>query len=492
MSETAPIPRVTRAASRARSVESDNASVAGPRAAASTRTGNRSSRRGVSPAVSEPGVPKVASKNNRAYGTQGLASPSDQLVADVAPVSALTSIADAVTGAETIQEHGGPGGLSIVNEEEEQGPPAGDEENQNLEFQEQRASFFSFQFWAPRSERTHAAGYILDGEGRRTTVRVPYAPVTDPRVLKWTLVLMMFSMFLLVPAFQALFYHVAPRYFPGFGATSIQNGSSPVMAYEYDNLLSRIGSVEYHLKHSSKPFIAKPKRQINWFLPGWGAVIDPHLSSPIATTECDTTWSFWPWKSSNSCVKMALSQPHISALTAWDDPGADRWCAPQSGGKLQLTVELARDVAPTELIVEYGAKDETPEGGMGAAPQEIELWIQVEDEDMRNTIGDVITRVHPRLLKESSPQHKTLSPEQALGTDWVPIGRWTYDIRQHQNIQSFKVPISLHEYGVHTAKVAFRVNSNWGNVMFTCINRLRLHGHDTSGFIEELEEGVRA
>ena len=488
--------RITRSASRARSVDSDGATVATARGAASTRTGGRGSRRGVSPPLEEPAVPKITSKNNRAYGTQGLASPSDQLVAEAAHVSALSSIANAVTDAEANQEHGGPGKLAIVNEEDEEDLAGENEENQTVEFQEQRLSFFSLQYWAPRGERTIAAGYILDGEGRRRTVRVPYAPVTDPRVLKWSLILVMFSMFLLVPAYQALFNHVVPRYFPGFGGTSVQNGSqqqpSLIMPYEYDNLLSRIGSVEYHLKQSSQPFIPKPKQQINWFLPGYGAVIDPHLSSPIATTECHTTWNFWPWKASDSCVKKALSQPHISALMAWDDPGADRWCAPRSGGKLQLAVEISRDVAPTELVVEYGAKDATPEGGMGAAPREIELWIQVEDDDMRTTIGDVIARTHPQLLKESSPQHKTLSAEQTLGSDWVPIGRWTYNIYEHQNIQSFKVPISLHEYGVHTAKVAFRVNSNWGNVMFTCVNRLRLHGHDMTGIIEELEEDSRS
>ena len=487
--------RITRAASRARSVESDAGTVAAARAA-STRTAGRGSRRGPTPPVEEPAVPKIASKNNRAYGTQGLASPSDQLVADAAHVSALDSIANAVTDAETTQEHGGPGGLSIVNEEEEEGPAGANEENQALEFQEQRLSFFSLLYWAPRGEQTTAVGYVLDGEGRRRTVQVPYAPITDPRALKWSLILVMFSMFLLVPAYQALFNHVGPRYFTGFGGTSVSNGShhhqSLIMPYKYDKLLSRVGNIEHHLKQSSQLFTPKPKQQVNWFLPGYGAVIDPHLSSPIATTtECDTTYNFWPWKLFNSCVQKPLSQPHMSALTAWDDPGADRWCAPRSGGKLQLAVELPRSIAPTEVVVEYGAKDATPEGGMGAAPREIELWIQIENDDMRATIGNVIYRMHPHLLRRSSPQYKMLSAAQALGKDWVPVGRWAYNIYEHDNIQSFKVPISLHEYGVHTSKVAFRVNSNWGNVMFTCINRLRLHGRDESGIIEELEEDFR-
>ena len=482
--------RITRSASRARSVESDAGTVTTARAA-SARTGGRGSRRGPTPPVEEPAVPKIASKNNRAYGTQGLASPSDQLVADAAPTSALDSIANAVTDAETTQELGGPGGLSIVNEEEE-GPAGPNEETQTLEFQEQRLSFFSLQYWAPRGEQTTTAGYVLDAEGRRHTVQVPYAPITDPRALKWSLILVMFSMFLLVPAYQALFNHVVPRYLSGFGGISVHNGSQhQVMPHEYGNLLSRIGNVEHHLKESSQSFTPKPKQQVNWFLPGFGAVIDPHLSSPIATTECDTSNSFWPWKYFNSCINKPLSQSHMSALTAWEDPGADRWCAPRSGGKLQLAVELSRNVAPTELIVEYGAMDATPEGGMGAAPKEIELWIQIEDDDMRATIGDVISRMHAHLLKESSPQDKTLSAAQALGSDWVPVGRWAYNIYEHNNIQSFKVPISLHEYGVHTAKVAFRVNSNWGNVMFTCINRLRLYGRDATGITEELEEDFR-
>ena len=481
--------RVTRAASRARSVESDAGTVATARAT-SARTGGRGSRRGPTPPMEEPAAPKVASRKNRAYGTQGLTSPSDQLVADAAP-TALNSIANAVTDAETIQPLGGPGGLSTVNEEVE-GPAGPIEENQPLEFHEQRLSFFSLQYWAPRGGQTTAAGYFLDAEGRRHTVRVPYAPIADPRALKWSLILVMFSMFLLVPAYQALLNHVVPRYLPGFGGVSVHNASQhQVTPYGYDNLPSGIVHLEHHLNQSSHSITPKPKQQVNWFLPGYGAVIDPHLSSPIATTECDTTNSFWLWNYFSPCVNKPLSQPHMSALTAWEDPGADRWCAPRSGGKLQLTIELSRNVAPTELIVEYGAMDATPAGGMGAAPKQIELWIQIEDDKMRAIIGDVISRMHSHLLKESSPQDKTLSPAQALGDDWVPIGRWAYNIYEHDNVQSFRVPISLHAYGIHTAKVAVRVNSNWGNVMFTCINRLRLHGRDVTGITEALDEDFR-
>lgn len=487
MSTTEETTRVTRAASRARSMESDAGTVATTRAgAASARTAGRGSRRGPTPPTEEPTAPTVIPKNNRAYGTQGLASPSDQLVADAAPTSALGSIANAVTDAETGQTLGGPGGLSTVNEEVE-GPAGQNEENQPLEFQDQRLSFFSLQYWAPRGEQTTIAGYVVDAEGRRHTVHVPYAPITDTRVLKWILVLVMFSMFLLVPAYQALLNHVVPRYLPGFGGVSVHNASQhQVTPFEYDNLLNRIGNDEHHLKQPSQSITPKPKQQVNWFLPGYGAVIDPHLSSPIATTKCDTTNSYWPWNYFNSCVNKPLSQPHMSALTAWEDPGADRWCAPESGGKLQLAVELSRNIVPLELIVEYAAMDATPTGGMGAAPKEIELWIQIEDYKMRANIWGVIARMHSHLLGESSPQDKTLSPAQELGLDWVPVGRWAYNIYSDDNIQSFRVPISLHAHGVHTAKVAVRVNSNWGDVMFTCINRFRLHGRDVTGIMEAL------
>ena len=176
------------------------------------------------------------------------------------------------------------------------------------------------------------------------------------------------------------------------------------------------------------------------------------------------------------------------ALQSWDDPVEDRWCAPKSGGKLQLAIEIARPILPTEFVVEYMAKQRSPNPWMTMAPKELELWIRIENEDVRRKVIHAIDTWHPELWDHSSPQGKELHDVRALGEEYVPVGRWIYNIYDKQNVQGFKLLTPLLEFGVQTDKFVIRVNSNWGNMEYTCINRFRMHGVDTSGIQDYLEE----
>ena len=440
----------------------------------------RGSNRAASPAAVDLAVPTLIPAANRAYGTEGLEDPSEQLVQQASNRAVASQLMGAVTDAQT----GRQDRLPVVNEEVE-----GD---QTITFQApETPSRFSFTYWAPRGSQTTLAGYVVDGDGQRRALHLPYRPVLDARLLMLILLFVLGIVSLLVPGFLALLTRGSTRLGLHSHHNSSHDEASPISSYDYASLLHRMGVVEHNMKHLPPSSVPQPRQQINWFFPGYGAVIDPHLSSPTASTECDVTWSFWPLSFFRSCVEKPFSQAHLSALMTWDDPGEDRWCAPRSGGKLQLTVEIERSVAPTELVVEYAAKDASPIGAMGAAPRDIELWIYVEDDLKRATIGNAITRMYPDFLQDSSPQKRKLAAAQALSAEWVPVGRWTYNIYDQQNVQSLQIPIPLLEYGGHTDRVAVRVNSNWGDVDYTCINRLRLHGYDTSGLIEVLEKDPR-
>ena len=275
------------------------------------------------------------------------------------------------------------------------------------------------------------------------------------------------------------------------------NDSTPsgITAHDYKLLKHRLDMVEQHL-HDLPTFIAPsdstPQQQINWFTPGFGAIVDVGLSSPT-TTFCDPKWGAWPWgvMFKRACPQLPISPPHKMVLQSWDDPTLDRWCAPRSGGKLQLAIEVERPILPTELVVEYMSKQASPEGYMSTAPKELELWIRVEDDDVRAKLNQAITRLHPELWENSSPQGKELILSRDLGEKYVPVGRWMYDIYAPSHVQGFKMAAPLLELGVQTTKVAIRVNSNWGNVDYTCINRFRMHGVDVSGYKEYLEvEGL--
>ena len=230
--------------------------------------------------------------------------------------------------------------------------------------------------------------------------------------------------------------------------------------------------------------------QINWFELGQGAVIDPNLSSPSFAAKDDFTFSAYFAAlftlQRHAPAPAPFSRASIEALTHWNDGGLDRWCAPASRGKLQLTVLTARPIAPRELIVEHIAKDATIYIGM--APREIELWIDVDNPDVRFEVHAAILASDPSLLDSSSPQlDRELADSQALPPNFMLVGRFYYDINTNQAVQNFHVLLDLAFLGIKSTRFAVRVNSNWGSYDATCINRLRLHGIDMSGEVEVLE-----
>ena len=179
------------------------------------------------------------------------------------------------------------------------------------------------------------------------------------------------------------------------------------------------------------------------------------------------------------------------ALQQWEDPGLDRWCAPRTPfGKLQITVQLDRAITPTELIVEHASKDVSPIGHMGTAPKEIEIWIQVKDDDVRMKAAVMIDSSYPELWRDTSRQGRELAIAQTLSFDYIPISRFVYNIHDKSETQAFQIMLPLSEYGVKTESVAVRVNSNWGDEDFTCLNRLSMHGVDASGIVRPLDDDV--
>ena len=525
--------RVTRSASKARSVHSGAGGAATPGPAATSKRGRGTgSRRAASPAVvGAEEKPDVVNKTNQGYGTKGKPGQVQGLSAQLAMGGALEGIANAVNDAETgqAQHPASFNGLDPVDEENEDGDEDDEDgegvdssvarsrafplivEHTPVEPTVPRPSFFSLQYWAPRGGDQQAfpvrqpsqltqgdrmVGFLQWGSDLhgRNPVYVPHLPFSEFGVIVKSIICTIIAL-----ALWSLFLR---PYFLGPQINSLaKNGThqqlvyDPDYGYNFGRLNIRIGKLEQHLQKlhlGSQSFQPTPKHQVNWFTQGFGASIDAHLSSPTASV-CDPTWKLYPWNwlFGRKCPEFPLSPPQMMALQSWEDPAFDRWCAPRSGGKLQLVIDLERTIAPTELVVEHVAKDASPAGYMGAAPKEVEVWIEMEDDNIRSTVADAIGRMWPGFLEDSSPQGKELSIEQTLGKGWLPIGRWIYNIYEEDNIQTFKIPLPLRDYGVQTTKIAIRVNSNWGDVDVTCVNRLRLHGHDTSGLVEELEEDPR-
>ena len=163
---------------------------------------------------------------------------------------------------------------------------------------------------------------------------------------------------------------------------------------------------------------------------------------------------------------------------------------------MQLTVDIMRPIIPTELVVEYMSKDASPTGFMATAPKEVELWIQVEDPIARHKYSLAMAEHWgTNLWWKSSPQGRSISKKRELGDEWVPVGRWMYDIHAKSNIQGFKVLAApdLADHNITTSKLAVRVNSNWGNRNMTCVNRFQMFGLEQSDLKHEefLDDGKK-
>ena len=252
---------------------------------------------------------------------------------------------------------------------------------------------------------------------------------------------------------------------------------------------SRIDFLENQL-HDLRPCCGDEKQathQIDYLAEGSSSAIDYFLTSPrkqwLVQTHKTFTRSFlnpsrW-FNGEKYQVLVDASLPASQVLGPWHDV-LDRWCAPATRGKLQLTVIMAWNITPTELVVESFP----PEGlfWRGALPKDIELWIQIYDDKLRRNVGmDFENRYGPIADGGATPRGLSLAKEKSLPPTFVPVGRWMYDIHKPSNIQKFSITPTLGTLRVFTQKVAIRVNSNWGDRDASCLYRVRLHGKEKPG-----------
>ena len=516
--------RVTRSASKARSTGAASTGVAS--IGASSR--GRSRRGGSTAPLAEDDKPAVGSQVTRAYGTEGQSAQAQLLSAQIGITQAVNPIANAVSRAQapetpiattsdrlpTLTE------ASEISEGDsqpvvdtapyvrhmpyviERRPFSIDDSESEPPVQQ---SFFTRYFWGPRRGGFNAEGpnrtsndMIQGVQGRIDDLGEPGFPPM-PRVYRfiypWSSGVLLRDALLVLLALLAFIWWYEVNRTPvfGFGSESEFSLDFKMASSGMQLLHRRLSKLEQHvqdfLHESTFVDATTAKHQVNWFSPGFGAAIDLYLSSPTVSG-CDPTWTpnGWPWSmlKSQPCPQISLSAPQYATLSPWNDPVDDSWCAPPSNGKLQLTVTLPRTIAPTELVIEHAAKDEMPVGFMGSSPREVELWVHIPDDTTRAAVREAITLMDPSLLEDSSPRGKLIGA-QALPFDYLPVGRWEYDIHTNQRLQTFAVPLSLVRYGVRTTTVAVRVNSNWGNVQYSCLSRLRLYGEDTSGTTEALD-----
>jgi len=378
----------------------------------------------------------------------------------------------------------------------------------------------------------HDRTYTREDEQRKSSSVGPTKSWTLLNMLKWASVL-----FLLMLAFAdiyrgPLFGHKYDLLRWRSDVLDVSKDSKSFTSPELGVLARRFDVLEHQFqKLSNIPRASQTGqpnvRKINWFSPGLGALAAPKISSP--TRKLIRTYQQSRYKSTvpdgkltsllsslgykaSSILKASVVGTTIvkylekgnqkydieevrdleEALLPWHDVG-DCWCAPSTRGKLQLAVALPRWITPTELVVEHVPKGELHD--IGNAPKEIELWIQVNFEEIREQIISEMTQMFPDIYKDASQRGKGSDTVRALDKTFVPVGRWTYDINAGNHVQTFATSVDLEKWlnadrGANTRRVVFRANSNWGSADSTCLYRVKLHGRDPKGAVvyEDLEE----
>lgn len=293
----------------------------------------------------------------------------------------------------------------------------------------------------------------------------------------------------------------------GFNCSSPATSEcSPPATFEVERLGRRLESLEDQFRKLPRTgeTAARPTlRQINWFSYDLGARAIPHLSSPteyfqkeqaktkpIRTLRKPRWWNFWGGRFET--FEVVEGEPNIpvkfekidygpnSALQPWRE-NEPRYCTP---GKLQLAVKLPRPITPLNLVMEYYLKDEVL--AVGAAPKEVELWIPISDNAAHAAVVLAVTDLYPGILAVERSA-RFLEQNRALDSNWVPVGRWTYDIYANEIAQKFHLHVDLESHGIAVDEIVVRVNSNWANRDVTCVVRTRMYGIDQSGMHEKLD-----
>lgn len=260
---------------------------------------------------------------------------------------------------------------------------------------------------------------------------------------------------------------------------------------------TRVKAVEQQLQQVMNPEIPilQPEpRRVDWFSFGLGALpitnlCTPSYRIPPAPTPKKTWFGSKPAtvienpevRLNRIEVDTIVSPLNASqALLHWDEP-SPRYCV-RAAGKLQLAVITPRAITPTELVIEDYHKDEVLR--IATAPRDVELWMSTQTPAQRKLLNDQINEnhIHIQTIRSRNP---ALSQDAAkLTADWIPIGRWRYNIYAEDNVQKF--PIELEMGDVSSRKFAVRVMNNWGDYEMICLVRARLYGIDRSKVHERL------
>ncbi|CAG8637852.1 12683_t:CDS:2, partial [Acaulospora colombiana] len=210
-----------------------------------------------------------------------------------------------------------------------------------------------------------------------------------------------------------------------------------------------------------------------------GARVIPQLTTQTYKIEDRSFWGRWGMFGSSATE----GRPPVTALHPDIHVGN---CWPFKGSSGQIGVMLSRSVIISEVTIDHAAKEVAFD--VRSAPKKMELWGLVDGAENVKKVAEYHRRreQHYRdLVNAANREGRTPpSPEDPYPSTLPPdahylrLAQFTYDVHAPSHIQTFSVPQEIQDLGVDIGIVVLMVRSNWGEPNWTCLYRLRVHGHD--------------
>jgi len=229
-------------------------------------------------------------------------------------------------------------------------------------------------------------------------------------------------------------------------------------------------------------------KSVNHFSAMLGAILIPSLTSPTYDSwkgnMSPKRWFFWIL--SPAWGEYRSLQTAASALEPWFEAG-NCWCGappvkkPHEAGSaltttspvLQLGVLIAHEVYPDKITIEHAPAEAVY--NIRSAPRTMELWASITNTTIRDQVYTASQEIWAARGAQEFPPASTIEDGIALNASYVRIGRWVYDPRLSNHVQTFPLQVLLEDFGVGVQRLVVRALTNWGEE-WTCLYRVRLHG----------------
>lgn len=163
--------------------------------------------------------------------------------------------------------------------------------------------------------------------------------------------------------------------------------------------------------------------------------------------------------------RMKVNGPQIAFTGSRGNSLSLGGCWPINGQSGQVGIDLGKTIKPNDIGVLHIKAEQSP--NPKTAPRHISLYVEIKEEEARKELRAALQQQEQLSTKDTQPSNFNL-PES-----FVKISTVEYDLFKDE-FQVFKIMTPNVE--VHTSRVVFTIDDNWGDENLTCVYRLRLFG----------------